>query len=1108
MVLELKRGYTIESNYDKFTDSYITRLLDENGKQVRDALYSPDINGRNYDIQDIRDFFKNYMGDPNFNVEFTKEDSYANRAPYEPEEDDEFAELEPEETFEDEDFILEQPIEESLHINESLEVDTAYIIRNDGTVLKCDSFHPYIKEGNMNVNEFFYESAFDVSLNLFHEESKQQSVIKGIEALVNSFIHYHKDLKKDVDSHLKFNYSNGKIFDNSKLDLLYDKLNDLTNQEFCRVRTSSEYGSGGNSKDIYVRISSDNFDWSDIIYKFVANNSKFIESITIDKDNKSVKRPITYIHKGQKIDHMPIKDFLSLPGKLILEEISESELEKKARKTKRATKKAKLPALSKMSPIMPDYVAGISKFNAMTADGNSGMASTTGSTSLGEEYLDRDTLISRLKRMGFKYKFDKYSDKALYRIYQERKAKLEKQEAEKKQKQHEADLAAQKAENAKDSYFKDGIEFESEKAAKEYFGESMSKINESTHAKESMAKIAERVFNKQRWDTCGSEFNRSNNTITVHFPYSSIPDSSWAVDIEDALDKYEDGNFTVDFLESGHENTKDGKKGAYIVFNVYRDHMDESMKNKFYLNDLHEAWDIEEAELPKESLNESADNKDHGFKTLREGFNYFNKQAFNKNGQDIGCDLIFESMRDKLSSEDVKKLGAFMNHAQDADEVLTYMRGLLTKNQKLKESLNGDERFCYDYAEYQDGSTYIGLYSWDPEWEDWELYADVTTNIGSTEPNIIALNHDLSPELKQMIMDDFEAEVIDQMQLGMSTVLVVRIRDDWEDMILNQQMDMQATTMMDDIMGESLTEAFKGDVTEIDVESIKPQQKDFDRAEGLQFRGRTFKGNGQPFGSEARKMAKLITDPIKLVRRAKAVVATYGTDEGYMSNTGYSHYVEPDEETAVWMPFKRRLKEMGFTPEQISAISNYQGLKESLTESIDNFPDWSDHELRELIFDELDPPDDMEYDQYVAWVRSMDREDLLDVIDDFNLTPASQEFTVEPDLPEDADGATDALIELLSDEGFVLDDSLPSPVKRNMFGGTHIQIINPNLYYPTSETEGEELTEEEAQELFYDDIKPLLSVLDGFDKHFTGYLTYNIGANSQGQITAGVDIRI
>ena len=135
------------------------------------------------------------------------------------------------------------------------------IIRNDGTVLKCDSFHPYIKEGNMNVNEFFYESAFDVSLNLFHEESKQQSVIKGIEALVNSFIHYHKDLKKDADSHLKFNYSNGKIFDDSKLDLLYDKLDDLTNQEFCRVRTSSEYGSGGNSKDIYVRISSDNFDF-------------------------------------------------------------------------------------------------------------------------------------------------------------------------------------------------------------------------------------------------------------------------------------------------------------------------------------------------------------------------------------------------------------------------------------------------------------------------------------------------------------------------------------------------------------------------------------------------------------------------------------------------------------------------------------------------------------------------------------------------------------------------------------------------------------------------------------------------------------------------------
>ena len=225
MVIELKKGYTIDSWYDKFTDSYITRLLDPEGNQVRDALYSGDIVGRNYDVQSIKDFFTTYMKDPNFNTEQTKVDK-------------------------DEDYTDEQPNED--------------------------------------------ESSETVS---------------------------DEEIQNDADDSL-----------------------------------------------------------------------------------------------GESLD---------------------SELDKKAKKTKKATRKAKLPALSKMTPIMPDYESGISKFNAATADGNSGMASTTGSTGLGEAYIGRNDLIKSLKDMGFKYKFDKYSDKQLFRIYQERKAKLEKQKAEEKKKELE-----------------------------------------------------------------------------------------------------------------------------------------------------------------------------------------------------------------------------------------------------------------------------------------------------------------------------------------------------------------------------------------------------------------------------------------------------------------------------------------------------------------------------------------------------------------------------------------------------------------------------------------------------------------------------------------------
>lgn len=97
----------------------------------------------------------------------------------------------------------------------------------------------------------------------------------------------------------------------------------------------------------------------------------------------------------------------------------------------------------------------------------------------------------------------------------------------------------------------------------------------------------------------------------------------------------------------------------------------------------------------------------------------------------------------------------------------------------------------------------------------------------------------------------------------------------------------------------------------MNIELIIPTQKDFERAEGLDFRkqfGRlTFHGNGDPFKSEAQKMAKLIKDPEKLVRRAKAVVATWGT--------------ENDEN--VWAPFKEALENMGFDHNEIREISQY-----------------------------------------------------------------------------------------------------------------------------------------------------------------------------------------
>ena len=88
MIVELKKGYTIESRYDKFTDSYITRLIDPDGKQIKDARYSDDMVDRNYDIQDIKDYFNNYI-----NIGLSEREAPDRNKPYESEEDDDFADV-------------------------------------------------------------------------------------------------------------------------------------------------------------------------------------------------------------------------------------------------------------------------------------------------------------------------------------------------------------------------------------------------------------------------------------------------------------------------------------------------------------------------------------------------------------------------------------------------------------------------------------------------------------------------------------------------------------------------------------------------------------------------------------------------------------------------------------------------------------------------------------------------------------------------------------------------------------------------------------------------------------------------------------------------------
>ena len=105
---------------------------------------------------------------------------------------------------------------------------------------------------------------------------------------------------------------------------------------------------------------------------------------------------------------------------------------------------------------------------------------------------------------------------------------------------------------------------------------------------------------------------------------------------------------------------------------------------------------------------------------------------------------------------------------------------------------------------------------------------------------------------------------------------------------------------------------FSGPVQDIDVETVMPDQKDWDRAVGLRFNGSKFHGDNSPWAVKAKTMANAIKDPMKLVRRAKAVRATYGSE------------YDGDPESDVYAPFRDALIRMGFDRElQVPFIDNF-----------------------------------------------------------------------------------------------------------------------------------------------------------------------------------------
>lgn len=187
----------------------------------------------------------------------------------------------------------ESVLDEKLESEELFSM-TPYMLRNDGKLLECGELHPYIKMSN--------STSYETNLKTLNNH------LDFLDWFYNNTL---SDETKELIEEFKKEPS----------EELMNLLNDLTNQEFCRVRTSNyKVKYGGDNGQIYFRISSTGFNWFDLIWNIVFKYSKDIREVTVMKDKQTFGgKEFEYYY-----DHMPVDEFLSLKGNPVIESYEEN----------------------------------------------------------------------------------------------------------------------------------------------------------------------------------------------------------------------------------------------------------------------------------------------------------------------------------------------------------------------------------------------------------------------------------------------------------------------------------------------------------------------------------------------------------------------------------------------------------------------------------------------------------------------------------------------------------------------------------------------------------------------------------------------------------------
>ena len=198
---------------------------------------------------------------------------------------------------------------------------TAWMVRTDGTAIPC-IHHIYAGEEDIDETlfaaEWLYrhtlcENTKILCLRLIKSYAVTLGKIDFISALIadivnKPYIFLTADFVQAVEEELK-------AVDTGDVFRLCKDVENALNNEFLRARYGGMYNTKKGCRDMYFRISSNDFNWDKVICNFINDCEIDIDTVTIVYDEESTRRKnCLYNYKGTSCDKLPVDAFKSKPS--------------------------------------------------------------------------------------------------------------------------------------------------------------------------------------------------------------------------------------------------------------------------------------------------------------------------------------------------------------------------------------------------------------------------------------------------------------------------------------------------------------------------------------------------------------------------------------------------------------------------------------------------------------------------------------------------------------------------------------------------------------------------------------------------------------------------